>query len=103
MHERGTMVEAYFGALYEQCNYIVSPDLAIVLDALICQLRHFLMVESKKEDVDDDVENSEYLNSSQFKQQIKLKKAKSLLLEIMQKRGVTHAGKNATYSQYGLI
>lgn len=96
MHERGTMVEAYMGALYEQCHYRTPQELSIVLETMISQLRHFLAIESKeKEDSDSSGQNhcaqSSVAGPSQFHHQSNLKKAKSLLLEIMQKRGVTNA------------
>lgn len=93
MHERGTMVEAYIGALYEQCHYRVSQEFSVMLEAMISLLRQFVSVEGKKDDIDDSSEHSTSTSQqSQFNQQQHLKKAKTVLLEIMQKRGVTHAG-----------
>ena len=86
------MVEAYVGALYEQCNYRITQELSIVLESMISQLRSFL-TEERKEDRPLVSNNGLSLGSSQFEQPNNLKKAKSVLLEIMQKRGVTNAGK----------
>lgn len=93
MHERGTMVEAYIGALYEQCNYRMTQELSIVLETMIAKLRHFLAIEGKKDDTEEQGDHSTAVAPSQFKLQKNLKKAKSVLLEIMQKRGVTNACK----------
>lgn len=93
MHERGTVVEAYIGALYEQCNYRITQELACVLETMINKLRHFLAIEGKKEETEDHADHAVVIHSSQFKHQKSLKKAKSALLEIMQQRGVTHACK----------
>ena len=87
------MVEAYLGALYEQCNYRITQELSVVLETMISQLRHFLAVEGKEEDDDHDHSEHSIVQASQFKLQKNLKKAKSVLLEIMQRRGVTHACK----------
>jgi hypothetical protein len=96
MHERGTMVEAYVGALYEQCSYRISQELSVVLETMISLLRHFVSLSgnhnSKQEPVSEP--SSIELQTSQFKEHQHLKKAKSILLEVMQKRGVTNAGTN---------
>lgn len=96
LHERGTVVEAYVGALYEQNHYRITQELSIVLETMISLLETFLGESSSFEKLDSagkefqcpgSVSNS----NSYFTHQKSLKKAKSTFLEIMQRKGITNA------------
>lgn len=74
-HEKGTVLEAYVGAMYQQADYTMS-------DILTCHLARILKL--LRANI-----SSVSAASSEFQAEASMKKAKSTLLELLQKRGIS--------------
>lgn len=72
-HEQATMVEAYVGALYVQCNHRITDELSDALNAMVLELRQNVFVGTH----------------SQPSGPLQLpKRAKTVLIEMLQREGV---------------
>lgn len=86
-HEKGTLVEAYLGVLYIQEETQITSRLNEIIHSMIKTLQSYL---NTSEDSSPTNESS-LLTKSQYKPPADRKKAKSTLLEVLQKRGVNKA------------
>jgi hypothetical protein len=82
-HEKGTIVEAYIGAIFEHQHYKFTEMVDQATLQILDILTNFLKDEVPPAEQGPVV--------SQFKTPIGYKKSKSSLLELLQKRGVNHA------------
>ena len=79
IHEKATLVEAYIGALYVQASFIITPSLHTLIMQVLRKLNTVVVSETSMSRRD-----------SQFIALQDRKRAKSQLLEIFQKRGITN-------------
>jgi hypothetical protein len=96
IHERGTLIEAFMGALFEQQSYVIDSVVHNACEEVVDFLRQSVVAgddtgvvakQSFAADPDDSagrVQNS----VSEFKVKSAMKKSKSALLELLQKRGI---------------
>lgn len=85
-HEKGTLLEAYLGVLYVQDSFQITLDLNTTINECLTKLQSYL--NESKDVIQGD---STLFTKSQYKSPPDRKKAKSTLLEVLQKRGVDKA------------
>lgn len=77
-HERGTVLEAYIGGLFEKDGFVITDRVRRSVHEILSILRGLV---AEREDI----------TASEFKANTTLKKSKTSLLELFQKRGVLQA------------
>lgn len=88
-HEKGTMVEAYLGALLEQNNFDITPDIMEVVRDVLRLLQEYMSSKAVA------------AHASQYKVNPTIKKCKPQLLEIFQRRGIENASTFFSCVSYG--
>lgn len=86
-HEKGTLIEAFVGAAYERESYVLTPAVRKYITDILDTLRANVSCA--------ETESSEFINEKS------IKKAKSALLELLQKRGITNGITFFTMENYG--
>lgn len=88
LHEKGTVLEAFIGVVYERADFQMTPLVKRYITDIVDLLRVSILGEANEP-------KSEYKAESSFK------KAKSVLLELLQKRGVQNGISHFSIRSYG--